>query len=79
MGDCNRTGLILNIFRRAILILLFLHMIGTFTPLFLFPSDVFAHFPYALTLEGHYIVKNLVIISGAIVIGATIRGGKLAH
>jgi hypothetical protein len=30
-----------------------------------------------LTLEGQYIIKNLAIIGSALVIGATVRGGKL--
>ena len=71
-------GLIFKIYLRATLLLLFLQMLGTFTPLFLFPSDVFTHFPYALTIEGQYIFKNIVVISGGIVIGATVRGGRLA-
>jgi hypothetical protein len=32
---------------------------------------------YALTLEGRYIIKNLVLVSGALVIGATVRDGQL--
>jgi hypothetical protein len=34
-------------------------------------------FPFGLTLEGQYIVKNLVLIAAALVIGATVRGGRL--
>ncbi len=70
-------GLIFKIYLRATLLLLFLQMLGTFTPLFLFPSDVFTHFPFALTIEGQYIFKNIVVISGGIVIGATVRGRRL--
>ena len=70
-------GLLFNIFMRETLLLLFLQMIGTFTPLFLFPSEVFHIFPVALTLEGQYIVKNLVLVSAGIVLGSTVRGGKL--
>ena len=70
-------GLIFGVFMRATLFLLFTQMLGTVTPLFLLPHEVFTHFPYALTLKGQYIVKNLVIISAAFVIGATVRGGKL--
>lgn len=70
-------GLIFGIFMRATLLLLFVQMIGTTTPILLFPGEVFARFPYALTLEGQYIFKNLVLISAAIVIGATVRGGAL--
>jgi hypothetical protein len=45
--------------------------------LFLFPREVFHRIPYAPTLEGQYIIKNLVLISAALVIGATVRGGAL--
>ena len=70
-------GLLFNIFMRETLLLLFVQMIGTFTPLFLFPSEVFHIFPVALTLEGQYIVKNMVLLSAGIVLGSTVRGGKL--
>jgi uncharacterized membrane protein YphA (DoxX/SURF4 family) len=70
-------GLIFKLFLRETLLLLFLQMLGTFTPVFLFPSEVFVQFPLALTLEGQYIFKNLVIVGAAIVLGATVRGGRL--
>lgn len=68
-------GLILGVFMRATLLLLFLQMLGTITPVFIFPQEVFSVFPYAPTLEGQYIIKNLVIVSAGLVIGATVRGG----
>jgi hypothetical protein len=52
-------------------------MLGTLTPLFLFPQEVFIRVPYTPTLEGQYIIKNLVLISAGIVLGATVRGGEL--
>jgi len=57
--------------------LLALQMVGTFMPLVMLPSVTFqdGRVPYALTLEGQYIVKNLVIISAAMVIGGTVRTG----
>jgi uncharacterized membrane protein YphA (DoxX/SURF4 family) len=70
-------GLITGIFMRATLLLLFLQMMGTITPVFLFPNEVFTRVPYAPTLEGQYIIKNLVLISAGIVIGATVRGGAV--
>lgn len=70
-------GLITGIFMRVTLLLLFLQMLGTITPVFLFPGQVFTRFPYAPTLEGQYIIKNLVLISAGIVIGATVRGGAV--
>jgi hypothetical protein len=52
-------------------------MLGTITPLFLFTGEVFTQIPYAPTLEGQYIIKNMVLISAGIVIGGTVRGGAL--
>lgn len=70
-------GLILNVLMRATLLLLFLQMLGTITPIFFFPQEVFTRLPYAPTLEGQYIIKNMVLISAGLVIGATARGGAL--
>jgi len=62
---------------RLTILLLFVQMAGTMSPIILFPDVVFEIFPYALTIEGQYIFKNFVVISAAITIGATARGGKL--
>lgn len=70
-------GLLTGIAMRATLALLFVQMLGTITPIFLFPELVFTRIPHAPTLEGQYIIKNLVLISAAIAIGATVRGGGL--
>lgn len=71
-------GLFIGRWMRAVLLLLFVQMLGTITPLFLFPSETFTIFPVAPTLEGQYIIKNIVIVSAAIVLGATVRGGELS-
>lgn len=70
-------GLIFGAFLRTTLLLLWIQMLGTITPLFLFPQEAFTRFPYAPSLEGQYIIKNIVLISAGIVIGATVRGGRL--
>jgi uncharacterized membrane protein YphA (DoxX/SURF4 family) len=70
-------GLIFGRFMRVTLLLLFLQMLGTITPVFLFPNEVFTRIPYAPTLEGQYIIKNMVLISAALVLGATVRGGGM--
>ncbi len=54
--------------------LLFLQMIGTFMPLFLFPSETFETVPFVPTIVGQYIFKNIVVITGAMVIGAHHQG-----
>jgi uncharacterized membrane protein YphA (DoxX/SURF4 family) len=71
-------GLLLGRWMRAVLLLLFVQMLGTITPLFLFPSETFTVFPFVPTLEGQYIIKNVVIVAAAIVLGATVRGGELS-
>ncbi|MGF1668779.1 MAG: hypothetical protein ACFCVC_21150, partial [Acidimicrobiia bacterium] len=68
-------GLISGKFIRVTLLLLFGQMLGTVTPLFLFPELTWQSFPFAPTLEGQYIIKNLVLVSAGITIGATVRGG----
>ena len=70
-------GLIMGRFLRATLALLALQMLGTFLPLILFPAETFTVFPIAPTLEGQYIIKNVVLVGAAIVVGATVRGGRL--
>ena len=58
---------------RLSIFLLFIQMPGTFLPLILLPDICFTDFPFGLTLEGQYIVKNLIIISSGLVIGGTVR------
>jgi uncharacterized membrane protein YphA (DoxX/SURF4 family) len=71
-------GLILGRGLRGVLFLLAVQMAGTFTPLLLFPNETFSVFPFVPTLEGQYIIKNLVLIGAAMVVGATVRGGGLS-
>lgn len=73
IGILMATGL----FLRFTILLLIGQMIGTMSPIFLFPEVIFSSFPLSLTIEGQYVFKNFVIISAAIVIGATVRGGRI--
>jgi hypothetical protein len=70
-------GLLSGKFLRITLLLLFVQMPGTVMPLLLFPHETFLVVPFAPTLEGQYIIKNVVLVSAAIVVGATVRGGRL--
>ncbi len=70
-------GLIFGRFMRLTLLLLFLQMPGTALPLLILPDVVWTVFPYGLTLEGQYIVKNLALIGSALVLGGTVRGGRV--
>jgi len=50
---------------RVVIPLLFIHMITTFGPLVMLPSETWQQF-LVPTLEGQYIIKNLVVIACAI-------------
>lgn len=70
-------GLFTHRFQRITILLLFLQMPGTALPLVILPEVCWTSFPFALTLEGQYIIKNLAIIGSALVLGATVRGGEV--
>ena len=56
-------------FERVVIPLLFIHMVTTFMPLFILPEATWSAFMVP-TLEGQYIIKNLVIIAAAVGIAA---------
>jgi uncharacterized membrane protein YphA (DoxX/SURF4 family) len=61
-------GFIFGKFLRITVILLYLQMIGTIFPLFVFPEETFYVVPFIPTIEGQYILKNILIITAAMVI-----------
>jgi putative oxidoreductase len=59
---------------RLTLLLLVAQMVGTFLTFIVLPEVTFRNGnPLLLTVEGEFVVKNLVLISAAMVIGTTIR------
>jgi uncharacterized membrane protein YphA (DoxX/SURF4 family) len=71
-------GLLSGRWTRATILLLVVQMLGTVTPLVLFMAETW-RVPFLVpTLEGQYIIKNMVLVSAALVIGATVRGGGLS-
>ena len=70
-------GLLVGRWMRLTLLLLVVQMAGTITPLFLFPAETWVQAPLMPTLEGQYIIKNIVLVAAALVLGATVRGGEL--
>jgi len=58
---------------RAGILLLFIQMPGTVLPLILLPDICFTSVPYGLTLEGQYIIKNLALVSAALVVSGGVR------
>lgn len=65
-------------FVRVGLLLLAVQMPGTFLPIVVLPAVVFTTVPYGLTVEGQYIVKNLVLIGAAMVVGGHVRARQRA-
>jgi uncharacterized membrane protein YkgB len=70
-------GFLSGKFLRVTVLLLFLQMPGTLLPLFFFPHETFSTVPLMPTLEGQYIIKNLVLMAAGLVVGATVRGGYM--
>jgi uncharacterized membrane protein YphA (DoxX/SURF4 family) len=69
-------GLLTARFLPIVLALLAVQMTGTLTPLVFFRHEMWTHI-LVPSLEGQYIIKNLVLISGAVTIAATLHGGGL--
>jgi len=62
---------------RITIALMLLQMGGAMSSI-LFASDrLWVSFPFVWTLEGQYVFKDIILVSAALVIGATARGGRL--
>lgn len=48
--------------------MLFVHLVGTLLPLLLIPEVCFSSMPFGLSLEGQYIVKNVLLFAAGIVV-----------
>jgi uncharacterized membrane protein YkgB len=70
-------GFLSGRYMRVTLLLLVGQMAGTVTPLIMFPHETFTAWLFAPTLEGQYIIKNIVLVSAGLVLGAVVRGGLL--
>jgi uncharacterized membrane protein YphA (DoxX/SURF4 family) len=70
-------GLIRGRNLRLVLLLLAFQMIGAMSPLLLFSGDLFSGPYHAPTLAAQYIVKDIVLVSVGLVLGATLHGGRI--
>ncbi|MBP6926009.1 MAG: hypothetical protein KBC22_03055 [Candidatus Pacebacteria bacterium] len=59
-------------FERVAILIMLLHMVTTFLPIVLLP-DVVWQMPWTPTIEGQYIIKNVVMVALAIGIASHIR------
>lgn len=62
-------GIIMKRALRSVLILLGVHLVGTFTAIWFNPAIFFVRgVPFCLTADGEFVIKNLVLITAALVI-----------
>lgn len=69
-------GFLLRPLLRVALMVFFVHMPGTMLPLILLPEVCFTQFPLAPTIEGQYVLKNLVLVTAGMVVAGTLHRGK---
>jgi uncharacterized membrane protein YphA (DoxX/SURF4 family) len=62
---------------RPAVYLLAIELIGILSPLVLLPSRMFSGPHHAPTLEGQYVLKDVIVVAAALVLAATLRGAKL--
>jgi uncharacterized membrane protein YphA (DoxX/SURF4 family) len=66
LGECAiGLAFLFDVAMRWLPIVFLLHMVGTSLPLFILPELTFKIAPFAPTLEGQYIMKNLVFVAAA--------------
>ena len=65
---------------RVAIALLLLQMVGAFMPLVIASDVTFQadRVPFGPTMEGQYIIKNLVLIAAALTVGGTVRARRRA-
>jgi putative oxidoreductase len=57
--------------------LLGIAMVGVLSPLVLFPGDLFSREYNAPTLEGQYVVKDIVLLTSGLIVGLRERGAEM--
>ncbi len=62
---------------RGAIYLLVVQLIGILSPLVLLPGRLFAGPHGAPTLEGQYVLKDVILVGATLVLAATLRGGRL--
>ncbi len=62
---------------RGAIYLLVVQLIGILSPVVLLPGRLFAGPHGAPTLEGQYVLKDVILVGATLVLAATLRGGRL--
>lgn len=62
---------------RVAIALLFLRLLGTLAAFVLAPTEVlFHHVPWAPTIQGQYLVKDVCLVGAALVVGGTVHARR---
>jgi len=62
---------------RGAIYLLTIELVGIVSPVILFGDTLFSGPHHAPTLQGQYVLKDIVIVGAVLVLAATVRGGRL--
>jgi len=73
---CIGLGFLIKRFVPYTVFLLLFHMMGTFLPMFILRDICFDAFPFCPSMEGQYIIKNLVLIAGALAVAGKYKLGE---
>ncbi|MDQ6804647.1 MAG: hypothetical protein M3065_06705 [Actinomycetota bacterium] len=72
--------LLANRWMRLAIWLLAIEFVGILSPIFVLPARLFAGPHHAPTLEGQYVLKDIILVTAALVIAAaSFRGGRLVR
>lgn len=66
-------------FMRAATWLLMAQLVGVLSPLAVVAPRLFSGPYHAPTLEGQYVLKDLILVAAGLVVAATVRGGRLVR
>ncbi|WP_327253779.1 DoxX family membrane protein [Streptomyces sp. NBC_01244] len=61
-------GLVTGVLLRLALTVFFVHMAGVFATLVLLPDEVWSTMPFVPTMDGQYIIKNIVLIAACLTV-----------
>jgi uncharacterized membrane protein YphA (DoxX/SURF4 family) len=62
---------------RCAMYLLIVQLVGILSPIVLLPGRLFSGAGIAPTLEGQYVLKDIIIVGAALVLASTVLGGRL--
>jgi uncharacterized membrane protein YkgB len=69
--------LLTGVWLRVALALLAIELVGILSPLVLLPTEMFRTFPFAPTLAGQYVLKDVVVAAAGLVVAARTLGARM--